>query len=39
MNAFEKWKENYSRQGYYSSVRYGRIDLSDLADYCQFITL
>ena len=39
MNAFDKWKENYSRQGYYSSVRYGRIDLSDLADYCQFITL
>ena len=39
MNAFDKWKENYSRQGYYSSVRYGRIDLYDLADYCQFITL
>ena len=39
MSAFDKWKENYSRQGYYSSVRYGRIDLLDLEDYCQFITL
>lgn len=38
MEAFTKWKENYSRQGYYSSVKYGRINLSDLVDYCQFVT-
>ena len=35
--SFEAWKQRYERQGYYSSVRYGRIDLLDLQDYCQFI--
>jgi len=35
--SFEAWKERYQRQGYYSSVNYGRIDLLDLEDYCQFI--
>jgi hypothetical protein len=39
LEAFTKWKENYSRQGYYSSVNYGKIHLSDLVDYCQFVTL
>ena len=34
--AFNVWKENYKRQGYYSSVRFGRIPLEDLEDYCQF---
>jgi hypothetical protein len=37
MEAFDKWKKNYERQGYYSSSKYGRIDLLDLEDYCQFI--
>ena len=31
--AFEKWKENYKRQGYYSSNN-GRIELADLAEHC-----
>ena len=34
--AFEKWKEKYERQGYYSSSQYGRIDLDELKDYCEF---
>lgn len=33
---FEKWKKRYEQQGYYSSNT-GRIDLRDLADYCEFI--
>lgn len=39
MEAFLKFKENYQRQGYYSSTKYGRIHLSDLGEYCQFIKL
>ena len=39
MESFLKWKENYQRQGYYSSTKYGRIHLSDLGEYCQFIKL
>jgi hypothetical protein len=39
MEAFDKWKKNYERQGYYSSSKYGRIDLLDLEDYCQFINI
>ena len=39
MEAFNKWIERYNVQGYYSSAKYGRIHLSDLIDYCQFITL
>ncbi len=31
--AFEQWKKQFERQGYYSSVQYGRIPLIDLADY------
>lgn len=34
---FKMWKERFARQGYYSSVPYGRIPLADLADYCQWI--
>lgn len=33
--AFEKWKERYTKQGYYSSSRHGVIELKDLEDYCQ----
>ncbi len=39
MEAFNQWKNNYKQQGYYSSTNYGRIDLLDLEDFCQFITL
>ena len=31
--AFDKWKERYNRQGYYSSNQYGRIPLEELEDY------
>jgi hypothetical protein len=34
---FEQWKKRYERQGYYSSVPYGRIPLEDLAEYCKWI--
>lgn len=34
---FKMWRKRYERQGYYSSVPYGRIPLEDLADYCQWI--
>jgi hypothetical protein len=37
--AFNKWKKGYELQGYYSSVKFGRIDLRDLEDFCQFINL
>lgn len=32
---FEKWKERYKMQGYYSSAKYGRIPLDNLKDYCK----
>jgi hypothetical protein len=35
--AAEKWVKNYEIQGYYSSVRYGRIPLSDVLDYCRLV--
>ena len=34
--AFDKWKERYKQQGYYSSATYGRILLVDLEEYCSF---
>mgnify|MGYP003335802340 CR=1 FL=1 len=34
--AFEKWKKRYEIQGYYSSNE-GRIPLSELKSYCQFV--
>jgi hypothetical protein len=33
----KEWAEGYKRQGYYSSVRYGRIAIEDILDYCQLI--
>lgn len=35
--AFEKWKENFNFQGFYSSVQYGRIPLEDLRLYCKIV--
>jgi len=35
--AAKEWAEGYKRQGYYSSARYGKINLSDLLDYCELI--
>jgi len=36
--AFNKWKERYVIQGYYSSNR-GRIPLSELEENCTFKTM
>jgi len=35
--AFKKWSKQYEKQGYYSSARYGRIDLQTLPVFCRFI--
>lgn len=32
---FKQWKKRFEKQGYYSSNN-GRIDLEDLADYCEW---
>lgn len=34
IEAAKKWVKGYERQGYYSSNKFGRIDLEDLLDYC-----
>jgi len=39
MEAFNLWKERYSRQGYYSSTNYGKIPLNELEDYCTLKTI
>ena len=39
IKAVKEWAEGYKRQGYYSSVRYGRIDLMDILDYCQLVEI
>lgn len=33
--AFITWKNQYTKQGYYSSVKYGKIHLDDVKHYCQ----
>ena len=35
----KKWVKRYKAQGYYSSVRFGRIHLDDLLDYCTLVNL
>ena len=35
--AFEEWKKRYEHQGYYSSPKYGRIPLEDLAEYMSLV--
>ena len=39
IEAFEKWKKNYERQGYYSSVNYGKIPLDELHNYIKIVKL
>lgn len=34
---FKMWKERFATQGYYSSVKFGRIHLADLTDFCEWI--
>jgi hypothetical protein len=36
--AFNRWKDNYKRQGYYSSNS-GRIELIDLEYFCTLVQL
>lgn len=33
----KEWVKRYEFQGYYSSVKYGRIPLNELEDYCSII--
>lgn len=33
--AYKVWAERYREQGYYSSVKYGKIDLRDLHEFCE----
>jgi hypothetical protein len=33
----KEWVKCYKMQGYYSSVKYGRIPLNELEDYCTII--
>jgi hypothetical protein len=33
--AFKQWLKRYEKQGYYSSVNYGRIPLNEVIRYCQ----
>jgi hypothetical protein len=37
--ALKNWLQRYKVQGYYSSSKYGKIDLLNIEDYCQLITL
>lgn len=39
LEAFEVWKKRFEIQGYYSSVRFGRISLDELHEYCRFVKL
>lgn len=36
IEAFNKWKERYRQQGYYSSSRHGIIELENLEQFCDF---
>jgi hypothetical protein len=36
MESFNKWKQRFTFQGYYSSNNYGRIPLDELEDYMSF---
>ena len=33
----KEWVKRYEFQGYYSSIKYGRIPLNELGDYCKII--
>lgn len=39
MESFDKWKQGFTFQGYYSSNNYGRIPLDQLETYCTFRTI
>lgn len=37
--ALDKWSKRYEHQGYYSSVKYGRIPLDELNQYCRILII
>lgn len=37
--AFKEWKKQYEKQGYYSSMDYGKIPLNELQNYCSLKTV
>jgi len=37
IKAVKDWVKGYENQGYYSSVKYGRIDYLDIIDYCKLV--
>ena len=37
--ALRKWTEGYERQGYYSSMKYGRIPLNILGKCCEIVKI
>jgi hypothetical protein len=39
IEATKKWSKGYEKQGYYNSVRYGKIPLRELFHYCRLVDL
>jgi hypothetical protein len=37
--AFNQFKNRFKAQGFYSSINYGKINLSDLKNFCTFKTI
>ena len=37
VKAAKQWAESYKIQGYYSSVRFGRIPIDEILDYCKLV--
>jgi hypothetical protein len=35
--AVKEWAKGFERQGYYSSLIYGRIPLGDIVEYCSLV--
>lgn len=36
LDAFKEWVKKFESQGYYSSAKFGRIDLRDIDNFCEF---
>ena len=39
LQAFDQFKNRFKTQGFYSSIKYGKINLSDLKNFCTFKTI
>lgn len=37
VSALMEWRKGYKRQGYYSSVKFGRIHYDDIPDFCTLV--